>query len=48
MGNVKILLDAIKQAEKFLLENGEFAPYATYVRANGKITYIQTSKTQLW
>ncbi|MNZ93717.1 hypothetical protein D3C78_1127960 [compost metagenome] len=41
MTNIEILLDAIKeQAEKFLLENGEFAPYATYVRANGKLTYI--------
>lgn len=41
MTNVDILLDAIKeQAEKFLIENGEFAPYATYVRANGKLTYI--------
>lgn len=43
MTNVEILLDAIKeQAEKFLIENGEFAPYATYVRANGKLTYIGT------
>lgn len=41
MTNVQILLEAIKeQAEKFLLENGAFAPYATYVRANGKLTYI--------
>lgn len=41
MTNVEILLEAIKeQAEKFLLENGEFAPYATYVRADGKLTYI--------
>ncbi|MFZ4929788.1 hypothetical protein [Chryseobacterium sp. Mn2064] len=41
MNNVDRLLEAIKeQAEKFLLENGEFAPYATYVRANGNLTYI--------
>lgn len=41
MTNVQILLGAIKeQAEKFLVESGEFAPYATYVRANGKLTYI--------
>lgn len=41
MTNIDILLNAIKeQAEKFLLENGEFAPYATYIRANGKLTYI--------
>ncbi|WP_106914525.1 hypothetical protein [Chryseobacterium aurantiacum] len=41
MNNVEKLLEAIKeQAEKFLLENGEFAPYATHIRANGKLTYI--------
>jgi hypothetical protein len=41
MTNIEILLKAIKeQAEKFLLENGEFAPYATYVRANGKLNYV--------
>lgn len=41
MTNVDILLKAMKeQAEKFLLENGEFAPYATHVRSNGKLTYI--------
>lgn len=41
MTNIDILLEAVKeQAEKFLLENGEFAPYATYIRANGKLTYI--------
>lgn len=41
MTNIDILLGAIKeQAEKFLLENGEFAPYATYVRSTGKLTYI--------
>lgn len=41
MTNVQILLRAIKeQAEKFLSESGEFAPYATYVRANGDLAYI--------
>ncbi|MEG0926325.1 hypothetical protein [Chryseobacterium sp.] len=41
MTNIEILLKAVKeQAEKFLLENGVFAPYATYVRANGKLTYV--------
>lgn len=41
MNKVEKLLGAIKeQAELFLIENGEFAPYATYVRANGKLTYI--------
>lgn len=41
MNNVDRLLEAIKeQAEKFLLENGEFAPYATLIRANGNLTYI--------
>jgi hypothetical protein len=41
MTNIEILLEAVKeQAEKFLLENGVFAPYGTYVRANGKLTYV--------
>lgn len=41
MNNIEKLLEAIKeQAEKFLLENGEFAPYATNIRANGKLDYI--------
>lgn len=41
MTNVQILLNAIKeQAEKFLLDSGEFAPYATYVKADGSLTYI--------
>jgi hypothetical protein len=41
MNNVEKLLAAIKeQAELFLIENGEFAPYATYIRANGKLAYI--------
>lgn len=43
MNNVEKLLESIKeQAEKFLLENGEFAPYATHIRENGKLTYIGT------
>lgn len=41
MSTAEKLLEAIKeQAEKFLLENGEFAPYATYVKADGSLTYI--------
>ncbi|UKB82745.1 hypothetical protein LF887_17235 [Chryseobacterium sp. MEBOG06] len=41
MNNIEKLLEAIKeQAEKFLLENGEFAPYATHIKADGKLTYI--------
>ncbi|RQO37676.1 hypothetical protein DBR39_12345 [Chryseobacterium sp. KBW03] len=41
MTNIEKLIEAIKeQAEKFLLESGEFAPYATYIRASGKLTYI--------
>jgi hypothetical protein len=41
MNNIERLVEAIKeQAEKFLLENGEFAPYATHIRADGKLTYI--------
>ena len=41
MTNIEIFLEAVKeQAEKFLLENGVFAPYGTYVRANGKLTYV--------
>ncbi|MFC3356025.1 hypothetical protein [Sphingobacterium zeae] len=41
MTNVQILLNAIKeQAEKFLLESREFAPYGTFVRADGSLTYI--------
>lgn len=41
MNTAEKLLDAIKeQAELFLIENGEFAPYGTYIRANGDLTYI--------
>lgn len=41
MNNIEKLLEAIKeQAELFLIENGEFAPFATYIRANGELTYI--------
>lgn len=41
MNNIEKLLEAIKQqAEKFLLENGEFAPYGAYVRTNGKLANI--------
>ncbi|ASE62036.1 hypothetical protein CEQ15_11310 [Chryseobacterium indologenes] len=41
MNNIEKLLTAIKdQATKFLIENGEFAPYATNIRADGKLNYI--------
>ncbi|MBF6643664.1 hypothetical protein IVN40_05630 [Chryseobacterium indologenes] len=41
MNNIEKLLNAIKeQATKYLIESGEFAPYATYVRANGNLTNI--------
>ncbi|BFO65397.1 hypothetical protein [Chryseobacterium sp. KCF3-3] len=41
MNTAEKLLEAIKeQAELFLIENGEFAPYGTYIRANGDLTYI--------
>ncbi|EJL74388.1 hypothetical protein [Chryseobacterium populi] len=41
MNTVEKLLEAIKeQAELFLIENGVFAPFATYIRANGDLTYI--------
>lgn len=41
MNNVEKLLEAIKeQAELFLIENGEFAPFGTYIRSNGDLTYI--------
>ncbi|MDC8102656.1 hypothetical protein [Chryseobacterium rhizosphaerae] len=41
MNNSEKLLEAIKeQAELFLIENGEFAPYGTYIRANGDLSYI--------
>lgn len=41
MSNIEKLIVAIKeQAELFLIESGEFAPFATYVRTSGKLTYI--------
>lgn len=41
MNTAEKLLEAIKeQAELFLIENGEFAPYGTYIRANGDLTYV--------
>lgn len=41
MNNIEKLLEAImEQANLFLIESGEFAPFATYIRADGKLTYI--------
>ncbi|CAA7392471.1 hypothetical protein [Chryseobacterium fistulae] len=41
MNTAEKLLEAIKeQAELFLIESGEFAPYGTYIRANGDLTYV--------
>lgn len=41
MNTAEKLLEAIKeQAELFLIKNGEFAPYGTYIRANGDLTYV--------
>lgn len=43
MNTAEKLLEAIKeQAELFLIENKEFAPFATYIRENGELTYIGT------
>ncbi|MGL6129876.1 MAG: hypothetical protein ACRC05_22435 [Chryseobacterium artocarpi] len=30
----------MEQAELFLKENSELAPFGTYIRANGNLTYI--------
>ncbi|REC62936.1 hypothetical protein DRF65_08965 [Chryseobacterium pennae] len=41
MNNIEKLLNSLmEQAELFLKENGEFAPFGTYIRANGDLTYI--------
>ncbi len=41
MNTAEKLLEAIKeQAALFLIENREFAPYGTYIRANGDLTYV--------
>lgn len=41
MNNIEKLLEAIQeQAQLFLTESGEFAPFATYIRGDGKLTYI--------
>lgn len=41
MNNVELLLKAIKdQAELFLKLNGEFAPFASFIQANAKITNV--------
>lgn len=36
----KLLNSLMEQAELFLKENGEFAPFGTCIRANGDLTYI--------
>ncbi|MDR4954245.1 hypothetical protein REB14_18855 [Chryseobacterium sp. ES2] len=41
MNNIEKLLNSLmEQAELFLKENGVFAPFGTYIRANGDLTYI--------
>ncbi len=41
MNNIEKLIKAIKgQAKLFLVDSGEFAPFATYIRANGELTFI--------
>jgi hypothetical protein len=41
MNNIEKLINAIKgQSELFLVDSGEFAPFATYIRARGELTFI--------
>ncbi len=41
MNNIEKIIKSIKgQAELFLVDNGEFAPFATYIRENGELTFI--------
>jgi len=41
MNYTEKLINAIKgQSELFLVDSGEFAPFATHVRANGELTFI--------
>lgn len=41
MNNIEKLLNSLmEQAELFSKENGEFAPFGTYIRANTDLIYI--------